>query len=174
MKDLNDLFQDTVRDIYDSEKRLLEAMPQLMQAAHSERLKEAIRLHIDQSKEQVKRVEQACATLGIDPNGVVCQGTVGLIKECQEHLQEFGGSPAGDAAIIACAQKNEHYEIANYGTAITWAQLLGYDQVVELFELTLNEEEETDDLLTQIAENEVNEKAALAARAGGSDKASVM
>jgi len=174
MKNLNDLFQDTIRDIYDSEKRLLEAMPQLMQAAHSERLKEAIRVHIDQTREQIQRIEQACTTLGIDPNGVVCHGTVGLVKECQEHLQEFGGSPSGDAAIIACAQKNEHYEIANYGTAITWAQLLGYDQVVDLFEMTLNEEEETDDLLTQIAENEVNEKAALAAKGAGGNQASVM
>jgi len=170
MKNLNDLFQDTIRDIYSSEKLLLKAMPDMMSAAQNPRLKEAIRLHISQTEEQVRRIEQVAQQLGFSPEGVTCQGTVGLIKESQEHIQEFGGSPAGDAAIIACAQKNEHYEIANYGTVITYAELLGHEQVISLLEQTLQEEEETDDILTQIAESEVNQQAL----AGGNGRAQMM
>lgn len=159
MKTLNDLFQNTIRDMYSSEKLLLKAMPDLMNAAQSARLKEAIRIHIGQTEDHVRRIEQIAQQLGFDPGGVTCQGTVGLIKEAQEHIEEFGGSPAGDAAIIACAQKNEHYEIGNYGTALEWAEMLGHDDVASILELTLNEEEETDDLLTDIAESESNQMA---------------
>lgn len=160
-KTLNDVFQDTVKDIYNSEQQLLKAMPKLQEAAQNPRLKEAIGTHIIQTQEHVRRIEQVAQKLGFDPNGVVCQGTLGLVKEAQEHIAEFGGSPAGDAAIIACAQKNEHYEIANYGTVITWAEQLGLDdEAIDLLEKTLQEEEETDDLLTQIAEEEINPVAA--------------
>jgi ferritin-like metal-binding protein YciE len=113
-----------------------------------------------QTEEHVRRIEEIAKTLGFDPGGVTCQGTVGLIKEAQEHLEEFGGTPAGDAAIIACAQKVEHYEIGNYGTALEWADLLGHEEVASILEKTLNEEEETDDLLTDIAESEANQTAA--------------
>jgi len=160
-KTLNDLLQDTIKDIYNSEQQLLKAMPKMQEAAQNPRLKEAIGKHITQTQEQVRRVEQVAQKLGFDPNGVVCQATVGLVKEAQEHLEEFGGSVAGDAAIIACAQKNEHYEISNYGTVITWAEQLGLDEsVIDLLEQTLQEEEETGDLLTEIAEEEVNPAAA--------------
>ncbi len=156
-KTLNDVFQDTIKDIYNSEQQLLKAMPKLQDAAQNPRLKEAIGKHITQTEEHVRRVEQVCQKLGFDPGGVVCQATVGLVKEAQEHIEEFAGNAAGDAAIIACAQKNEHYEIANYGTVITWAEELGVDDdVIELLEQTLEEEEETDDLLTEIAEEEIN------------------
>jgi ferritin-like metal-binding protein YciE len=132
-------------------------MPKLMEAAQNPRLKEAIQRHATQSEEHVRRIEQVAQKLGFEPGGVVCQATVGLVKEAQEHIEEFAGNAAGDAAIVACAQKNEHYEIANYGTVITWAEQLGVDDdVIELLELTLGEEEETDDLLTEIAEEEVN------------------
>jgi len=156
-KTLNDVLQDTIKDIYNSEQQLLKAMPKMQEAAQNPRLKEAIGKHIVQTQEQVRRVEQVAQKLGFDPNGVVCQATVGLVKEAQEHIEEFAGSAAGDAAIIACAQKNEHYEISNYGTVITWAEQLGLDEsVIDLLEQTLQEEEETDDLLTEIAEEEVN------------------
>ena len=156
-KTLNDVFQDTVKDIYSSEQQLLKAMPKLQEAAQNPRLKEAIGKHITQTEEHVRRIEQVAEKLGFDPNGVVCQGTVGLVKEAQEHIEEFAGNAAGDAAIIACAQKNEHYEIANYGTVITWAEQLGLDETaIDLLEETLQEEEETDDLLTEIAEEDVN------------------
>ncbi len=169
MKNLNDLFQNLIKDIYSSEKLLLKAMPDMLQAAQSNRLKEAIQLHIRQTEEQIRRVEQVAQACGFDPGGVTCQGTVGLIKECQEHIQEFGGTPAGDAAIIVCAQKNEHYEIANYGTAITWAEMLGMQDAIGLLEQTLDEEEETDDILTAIAEEESNQKAV-----AGDGRASMM
>jgi ferritin-like metal-binding protein YciE len=159
MKTLNDLFQDTIRDIYSSEKLLLKAMPDMAQAAQNPRLQQAIQKHITQTEEHVRRVEQVAQKLGFDPSGVTCQGTVGLVKEAQEHIEEFGGSATGDAAIIACAQKSEHYEIANYGTAVTWAEMLGFGDVVSILEATLQEEEETDDLLTQLAESEVNQQA---------------
>lgn len=156
-KTLNDVFQDTIRDIYNSEQQLLKAMPKMRDAAQNPRLKEAIGKHIQQTEEHVRRIEQVAQTLGFDPKGVVCYGTQGLVKEADEHIEEFAGNAAGDAAIIACAQKNEHYEIANYGTAITWAEQLGLaDDAIDLLEQTLQEEEETDDLLTEIAEEEVN------------------
>lgn len=156
-KTLNDVFQDTVKDIYNSEQQLLKAMPKLMDAAQNPKLKEAIKTHIAQTEEHVRRIEQVAEKLGFDPNGVVCQGTMGLVKEAQEHIEEFAGNAAGDAAIVAAAQKNEHYEIANYGTVITWAEQLGLDETaIDLLEETLQEEEETDDLLTQLAEEEIN------------------
>jgi ferritin-like metal-binding protein YciE len=170
MKNLNDLFQNTIKDIYSSEKLLLKAMPDLAQAAQNPRLKEAIQKHIGQTEEHVRRIEQLAQSLGFDPGGVTCEGTVGLVKEAKEHIEEFGSSPAGDAAIVACAQKNEHYEIANYGTAVTWAELLGFEDAIPLLEQTLQEEEETDDILTQLAESEVNQQAL----AGGSGRASAM
>jgi ferritin-like metal-binding protein YciE len=170
MKTLNDLFQNTIRDMYSSEKLLLKAMPDLLNAAQSPRLKDAIRTHIGQTEEHVRRIEQIARSLNFDPGGVTCQGTVGLVKETQEHLQEFGGSPAGDAAIIACAQKAEHYEIGNYGTTLEWAEMLGYEEVATILEQTLGEEEETDDLLTEIAESEANQTAI----AGGSGGATLM
>lgn len=170
MKNLNDLFQSTLKDIYSSEKMFLKAMPDMMNAAQSPRLKEALQNHISQTEEHVRRIEQVAQQLGFDPGGVTCQATVGLVKEAQEHLEEFGGSPAGDAAIIACAQKNEHYEIGNYGTVLEWAEILGHGEAVSLLEETLNEEEETDDLLTDIAESDVNPKAV----DGGDGRASMM
>jgi ferritin-like metal-binding protein YciE len=170
MKNLNDLFQNTIKDIYSSEKLLLKAMPDMAAAAQNQRLKEAIQLHVTQTQEHVKRIEQVAQQLGFDPGGVTCEGTVGLIKEAKEHIEEFGGSPAGDAAIIACAQKAEHYEIANYGTAVTWAELLGYEGVISLLEQTLQEEEETDDTLSEIAESEVNEQATV----GGGGRAQAL
>lgn len=162
-KTLNDVFQDTMKDIYNSEQQFLKAMPKLQEAAQNPKLKEALAKHQTQTEEHVRRAEQVAKLLGFEPTGVVCQATVGLIKEAQEHVEEYAGNAAGDAAIIACAQKNEHYEIANYGTVITWAEQLGLDDaVIDLLEQTLQEEEETDDLLTEIAEEEVNPAAVTA------------
>jgi ferritin-like metal-binding protein YciE len=158
-KNLNDLFQHTIKDIYSSEKLLLKAMPDLRDAAKSDKLKKAIEKHIGQTEEQVRRIEQIGKSLGFEVDGVTCQATVGLVKEAKEHLEEFSGSDALDAAIIASAQKNEHYEIANYGTVVTWAEQLGYDDAVSLLEKTLQEEEETDEALTQVAIASANEMA---------------
>lgn len=156
MKDLKELFQHTVQDIYSSEKLLLKAMPDLRDAARDPQLKQAIETHISQTEEHVRRIEQLAQSLGFEPGGVTCQATVGLVKEAQEHIEEFGGTEAGDAAIIASAQKAEHYEICNYGTVTSWADQLGYEDAVTLLEMTLEEEEQTDDLLTELAESRAN------------------
>lgn len=159
-KTLNDVFQDTIKDIHSSEKMFLNAMPKMQEAAQNARLKEAIGKHITQTEEHVRRIEKVAQILGFEPGGVVCQATVGLIREATEHIEEYAGNAAGDAAIIACAQKNEHYEIANYGTVITWAEQLELNpEAIDLLEDTLEEEEETDDLLTGIAEDEINSAA---------------
>ena len=152
-KTLKDLFEDTIKDIYSSETQLLAAMPKMMEAAQDPELKSAIKTHAEESQKQVERIEQIAKMLDFAPDGVTCEGTVGLLKEATEHIEEFGGTPAGDAAIIACAQKNEHYEIANYGTAVTFAQQLGYPEAEELLKQTLNEEEQTDQKLTHIAKS---------------------
>lgn len=156
---LEDAFQHLVQDMYDSERRLLAAMPELRDAAQSAQLRDAIQKHIGQTQDQIQRLEQVAQNCGFPVDGETCQATIGLVKEAQAHLSEFKGKPAGDAVIIASAQKNEHYEIANYGCAVTWGELLGKDDCVALLEKSLQEEEETDDLLTSIAESEVNRAA---------------
>lgn len=158
-KTLNDLYEHTIRDIYDSEKKLIQGMEKMVEAAQSPELKQALQQHIQESQQQVQRIEQVAQNNGFEPGGVTCHGTVGLIKEANDHLEDFGGSPAGDAAIIASAQKNEHYEIANYGTVAALARQLGKDEDADLLEQTLAEEKKTDELLTQIAESTANQKA---------------
>ncbi|RYG46460.1 ferritin-like domain-containing protein [bacterium] len=157
--DLKHLFEHTLKDIYNSENQILKALPEMENAAQSPELKAAIRKHIGETQQQIARVEQVGEKLNVDLNGVVCAATVGLIKEAKEHLEEFGGTPAGDAAIIASAQKVEHYEIANYGTVITWAEELGYSEVAQILQDTLAEEEDTDKALSQIAKQGANQAA---------------
>lgn len=159
MKTLNDLFQDTIRDIYNSEQQILKGLQQMIQAAQGSELKEALEDHYNETQEQVRRIQEVARQGNFDPNGVICQATVGLIKEAQEHLQEFGGSPAGDAAIIACAQKIEHYEMANYGSAVEFAKQLDMDDAADLLGKTLSEEENADKRLTKVAEHHSNKEA---------------
>lgn len=159
MSNLNTAFEHLIKDIYDSETRLLAAMPELRDAAQNPRLKEAISLHMTQTQDQIERIKQIGATCGFEVSGEICQATVGLVKEAQAHVGEFKGTIAGDAVIISAAQKNEHYEIANYGCAVTWAELLGKDECATLLEKSLQEEEETDDILSSLAESEVNRAA---------------
>jgi ferritin-like metal-binding protein YciE len=151
MENLESLFQNTIKDAYNSEQQIARALPKMKEAAQNPQLQRAIQTHLEQTEEQVRRLSTVAAMLGFDPNGVVCQATVGIVKEAEEHLAEYGGTEAGDAAIIASAQKVEHYEIANYGTLVTWAKLLDKSEVADILAQTLNEEEETDKLLTQIA-----------------------
>ncbi len=157
-KTLDDLYQDTIKDIYSSETQLLAAMPKLSQAATDPELKAAIEKHAQETEQQIERIRQVAQMGGFSPEGVMCQGTVGLIKEAEEHLEEFQGEPTGDAAIIASAQKNEHYEIANYGTAATFAETLGYSEAAMLLRQTLQEEENTDKILTQLATSGANQE----------------
>lgn len=157
-KTLDDLYQDTIKDIYSSETQMLAAMPKMAAAAIDPELKKAIEKHAKETQEQIERIKRVAEMGGFSPEGVTCQGTVGLIKEANEHIEEFAGEPTGDAAIIACAQKNEHYEIANYGTVAVYADTLGYSEAAMLLKQTLNEEENTDKLLTRIAEGGANQE----------------
>lgn len=158
-KTLKELFEHTLKDIYSSETLLLQAMPKMLSAARDPELKKVIESHIKETQGQIDRVKEVAKMCNIDPEGVTCEATVGLVKEAQEHLEEFAGEPSGDAAIIASAQKNEHYEIANYGTMITWAQQLGYEEVVELFRQTIAEEEAADKKLGHLARSGANQAA---------------
>jgi ferritin-like metal-binding protein YciE len=129
-----------------------------MKAAQSPELKKAIETHIAQTEEQIKRLEQVAELGEFKPTGKVCKAAQGLVEEAKEHLEEGEPGPTLDAAIISCAQKNEHYEICSYGTVIAWAELLGLKDSVELLSTTIAEEEETDQLLTKVAET-VNQQA---------------
>ena len=162
METLQELYQESIKDVYSAEKQFLRAMPKLAKKAQSESLKEALHTHMEQSQTQVERLEQIAEAGGFKLRGVVCKAAQGLVEEAQEHLQEGKPGPVMDAAIVACAQKNEHYEIGTYGTIIAWAKQLGENDAVALLQQTLDEEEGTDKLLSGVAEKEVNPSAAQA------------
>jgi ferritin-like metal-binding protein YciE len=168
---LHAIFKHTIQDIYNSETQLTAALPKMAEAAQNEDLKEAINAHLDETREQVRRIEEVCRILGFGTGNVTCQGTAGLVREAQEQMQEFGAGPGGDAAIIACAQKVEHYEICGYGTVIEWAKEMDHDrEAIKLLEETLKEESAANEMLTKIAKKQVNE-AAMEAEFAGATKA---
>lgn len=152
MENLKELFEDTIKDLYNAEKQFIKAMPKLMKAARNPRLKAAIETHLRQSEVQVQRLEKVAALGSFKPTGKVCKAAQGLVEEAGEHLEEGKPGPTLDAAIIACGQKNEHYEICSYGTVIAWAEVLGNDEAVALLQLSLEEEKQTDVLLGGISE----------------------
>jgi ferritin-like metal-binding protein YciE len=170
---LRDVFVHTIQDIYNSESQLVTAIGKMQQAALNPDLKEALGDHLGETKTQLNRIEQVCRILGIQPGGVTCQATSGLIREAQEQMEKFGRGPAGDAAIIACAQKVEHYEISNYGTVMEWADKLDEGDVKNLLQQTFKEEQEADNRLNKIAKHEVND-AALNAISARSSSASLI
>jgi ferritin-like metal-binding protein YciE len=149
----DELFREELEDLYDAEKQIIQALPKMAEAASSEELKSAFEEHLEQTKEQVKRLDKAFKTIGAKPQGKTCEGMQGLLKEGQRMITEIPRSAVLDAAIIGAAQKVEHYEIAGYGTARTMAEMLGQQDVAELLEETLDEEKATDDTLTEIAES---------------------
>ena len=149
-----------LRDIYDAEHQITEALPKMAEAATSAELQKAFRQHLEQTQNQIKRLEQVFELLGQKATRKPCVATKGLIAEANEHLKETDKGPLRDAGLIESAQKVEHYEIASYGTARIYAQQAGQDEVARLLEETLKEEEATDQLLRKIAESVVNRKAA--------------
>lgn len=159
MNNLQDVLEHQIKDLYSAETQLTSAMPKMMEAATTQELKDAFRTHLEQTKEQVNRLQQAAEQLGIKPTGEKCKAMEGLINEGQDLIQKYEPSPALDAALIAAAQRIEHYEIAGYGSACQFAEALGQREVKEILGQTLNEEEQTDKLLTQIAESKVNQQA---------------
>ncbi|TPK85537.1 ferritin-like domain-containing protein [Mesorhizobium sp. B2-4-13] len=155
-KGLNELFVDTLKDIYFAEKKILATLPKMAKAAQSPDLKAAFEKHRGQTQEHVARLEKIFETLGKKPQGKTCTAIMGITEEGTEIMDEYKGSPALDAGLLAAAQAVEHYEISRYGTMRTWASELGMAEAVKLLELTLGEEKDTDETLTQLAVSAVN------------------
>jgi ferritin-like metal-binding protein YciE len=147
---LNDVFEDQIEDLYSAETQLVEALPKIAAAASDEKLREALEHHLEQTRGHVERLSNIKSDLGID-SPQKCKGMAGLIAEGDETVGESGAGAAKDAAIIAAAQRVEHYEIAAYGTARALAGELGYDDAKGMLDETLDEESAADNLLTKIA-----------------------
>ena len=158
-KKLNELFHDTLKDIYFAEKRILSTLPKMAKAAQSEELKAAFEKHRGETEGQIERLEQVFAIIGERPRGKTCAAIVGITDEGAEIMEEYKGSPALDAGLLAAAQAVEHYEISRYGTLRAWAEELGLNDAVELLQETLEEEEATDEALTKIAKSVINQQA---------------
>jgi ferritin-like metal-binding protein YciE len=150
---LQDLYREQLHDLYDAENQLIKALPELAEASTSEELRSGIEEHLEQTKEHAQRLETIFERLGEKAKGKKCKGMEGVIKEGGELLEEDMTEDTKDAAIIAAAQKAEHYEIASYGTARNYANLVGDEEAAELLEQTLEEEKETDEKLTALAED---------------------
>jgi ferritin-like metal-binding protein YciE len=158
-KNLQELFHETLKDIYFAEKKILSALPKMAKAAHSQGLKAAFQKHETETEEHVARLEKVFEELDEAPRGKTCDAIMGIIEEGQEIMKGYKGAPALDAGLLAAAQAVEHYEIARYGTLKTWAIELGMSQAAKLLEATLAEEKKTDETLTKLAESEVNQHA---------------
>jgi ferritin-like metal-binding protein YciE len=158
-KMLEDLFHDTLKDIYFAEKKILATLPKMAKAAQSADLKAAFEKHRSETEGHVARLEKVFAIIDKKPQGKTCAAIVGITDEGAEIMEEYKGSPALDAGLLAAAQAVEHYEISRYGTMRTWAQELGLNDAVVLFEATLKEEKATDQALTGIATTVVNQQA---------------
>ena len=157
-KTLDDLFLDTLKDIYFAEKQILKTLPKMARAAQSEEGKAGFLKHRDETQGQIERLEQVFEILGKPARGKTCEAIQGIISEGEEIMEEFKGSAALDAGLISSAQAVEHYEIARYGTLIAWANQLGLTDAVPLLQATLEEEEATDAKLTQLAQSQANAK----------------
>jgi ferritin-like metal-binding protein YciE len=158
-KNLQELFHETLKDIYFAEKKILSALPKMAKAAKSQDLKAAFQKHESETEEHVARLEKVFEEIDENPRGKSCEAILGIIEEGEEVMKEFKGAPALDAGLLAAAQAVEHYEIARYGTLKTWAKELGLNESVKLLDATLSEEKKTDDTLTKLAESEVNQHA---------------
>jgi ferritin-like metal-binding protein YciE len=162
-KTLTTLFEDTLKDIYFAERKILTALPKMAKAAQSPELKAAFEKHHGQTQKQVERLEQVFGIIGQKPKGKTCPAIEGILEEGTEMMKDYAGSPALDAALISAAQAVEHYEIARYGTMKRWAENLGMDDAAKLLDETLQEEGQTDEDLTTLADNDANEVAMQAA-----------
>lgn len=159
MDDLQDLFHDELKDTYDAEHQILKALPKMAKAANSTKLKNAFEKHLKQTEEHVSRLEQVFEIIGKKPSRKSCKGMKGLIEEGEEMMKEKADPDVKDAALIASAQRVEHYEMAAYGCLRTYAQHLDMANAKKILQTTLDEEGQTDQLLTQMAESDINLKA---------------
>jgi ferritin-like metal-binding protein YciE len=156
---MEDLFLEQVEDLYDAEKRLVKALPKMAEAATSLSLRQAFESHLMETEGHVTRLESIFRTLGQDPKAHTCDAMKGLISEGEDMVSDTDPSSVRDAGLIASANRVEHYEIAAYGSARTFAQTLGLAEAASLLEQTLQEEKKADQKLTQLAENMINDEA---------------
>lgn len=152
MSTLRETFLDELGDVYDAEKQILKALPKMAQAAEHEDLRRAFEEHLEQTEAQVERLEQVFEVIGEEPKTKGCKAMEGILKEGDELIKQH----QGDAALICAAQKVEHYEIASYGSLHSWARLIGEEEAGDLLEETLDEERDTDERLTEVAETVIN------------------
>src|ERR1700712_305160 len=155
-KDLSALFIDTLKDIYYAEKQIYKSLPKMAKAANSDQLRAAFEKHHDETEGQVDRLEQIFELLGKPARGKTCDAIMGILDEGKEIMDEYKGTAALDAGLLAAAQAVEHYEISRYGTLKTWATELGLKDAVRLLDQTLQQEKKTDASLTSLAEAAVN------------------
>jgi ferritin-like metal-binding protein YciE len=160
LNSLNDLFVVQIEDLYDAEQRLTKALPKMAEAAHNKELKSAFKDHLRETQQHVTRLEKVFSTMGVTSRRETCEAMKGLIAEGDEVINASGEHEVKDAALIAAAQRVEHYEIAAYGTARTLAEHLGQAEIARLLQQTLDEEGACDKKLTKIAETSVNVRAA--------------
>jgi ferritin-like metal-binding protein YciE len=159
LESLKDLYLEQLKDLYSAENQIIEALPRMAEAAGSADLRKAFNDHLRQTGEHVRRLERIFQDLQESPKGETCEGMKGLLKE-GAHMTKMNGDPAViDAGLIAAAQRVEHYEMAGYGTVRTYAEMLGKSEHASLLERTLQEEEQTDERLTELAESHINQEA---------------
>lgn len=161
-KNLESLFHDTLKDIYYAERKISKTLPKMARGVQSEELKASFQKHKEETDGQIERLQQIFEMIGKRAQGKTCQAIDGIVEEGEEILDEYKGTPALDAGILASAQAIEHYEITRYGTLKRWAEVLGMQDAVALLDQTLQEESKTDELLTQLADKSVNEQAVAA------------
>jgi ferritin-like metal-binding protein YciE len=170
-QDIRELLMIELQDTYSAETQLLDALPKMEEAATAQSLKKAFKEHLTVTKRQVERLEQVCKQLGVEAEGETCEAMEGLIEEAEEIVDELDDGPVLDAALVGAAQKVEHYEMAAYGTLCAMLKAMGEQKAADLLAQTLKEEKDTDELLTQLAESEIN-PAAIGKRAANNPKGS--
>jgi len=159
LKNLEDLFEHELQDLYSAEKQLLEALPKMVEKASDPKLKQAFNTHLEETKEQKQRLEKSFELLGLKPGRKKCEAMAGLVAEGEDMIDENATPEVKDAGLIASAQRIEHYEISGYGTAAHFAERLGKKDALKLLQQTLAEEQKTDTLLNDLAKSYINQKA---------------
>ena len=169
MKSLRDSLVDEIKDMYNAEKQLTKALPKLAKNATNPELRAALESHLEETREQVARLEQVFELLDETAKGKHCAGMAGIIEEGKSVMEEEFDDTTMDACLIASAQRVEHYEMAAYGTLVAWAQAMGHDEAADLLQQTLDEEKAADEKLSTLAEGGINQDAASAAHPDGDD-----
>ncbi len=159
MKNLEELFEHQLQDLYSAEDQLTKALPKMVENATDDKLKKAFESHLEETKEHKTRLEEICKELKIDPNKETCKAMKGLVKEASDFMKEVKDKEVKDAGMIAEAQRVEHYEISGYGTAVRYAKELGHKDIAKKLQKTLDEEYNADKVLNDLAEKRLNRKA---------------